>query len=59
MTRAKDPTSKALRTWEKNAPTHDRKIASFERGPLRGGREWIGVERLKAGTIERVHARKP
>lgn len=42
MNTATDPTSKALRTWEKSAPTYDRKIASFEKGPLRGGREWIG-----------------
>lgn len=51
MTRAKDPTSKALRTWEKSAPTYDRKIASFEKGPLRGGREWIG-ERASGRVLD-------
>lgn len=51
MTRANDPTSKALRTWEKSAPTYDRKIASFEKGPLRGGREWIG-ERASGRVLD-------
>jgi ubiquinone/menaquinone biosynthesis C-methylase UbiE len=35
-------TARVLRTWEKSAPDYDRKIASFEQGALRGGREWIG-----------------
>lgn len=51
MNRANDPTSKALRTWEKSAPTYDRKIASFEKGPLRGGREWIG-ERARGRVLD-------
>ncbi|MEO5922018.1 MAG: methyltransferase domain-containing protein [Pseudolysinimonas sp.] len=36
-------TAKVLRTYENSAPTYDKKIASFERGPFRGGREWIGA----------------
>jgi ubiquinone/menaquinone biosynthesis C-methylase UbiE len=51
MTRADDTAGKALRTWEKSAPTYDRKIASFERGPLRGGREWIG-ERARGRVLD-------
>ena len=43
MGEATDRTAKVLRTWERSAPNYDRKIASFERGPFRGGREWIGA----------------
>lgn len=36
-------TAKQRRVWNKAAPTYDDKIAGAERGPLRGGREWIGA----------------
>ncbi|MEQ1734906.1 MAG: methyltransferase domain-containing protein [Rhodoglobus sp.] len=51
MTKSDDQTAKVLRTWEKSAATYDRKIASFERGPLRGGREWLG-ERASERVLE-------
>ncbi|MGB3911602.1 MAG: methyltransferase domain-containing protein [Pseudolysinimonas sp.] len=42
MTGSAFQTARVLRTWEKSAPDFDRKIASFEKGPFAGGREWIG-----------------
>lgn len=44
-------TAKVLRTWEKSAPTYDEKIASVERGLLRGGREWLGA-RARGRVLE-------
>jgi len=44
-------TAKVLRAWEKSAPTYDKKIASAERGLLRGGREWIG-SRARGRVLE-------
>jgi len=43
MDETNNATAKVLRTYEKSAPTYDKKIASFERGLFRGGREWIGT----------------
>ena len=43
MTTANDPTTKVLRTWEKNAPTYDKQIALFERVWFTGGREWLAA----------------
>jgi ubiquinone/menaquinone biosynthesis C-methylase UbiE len=37
-----DPTSKALRVWEKMAPRYDREIRFWEKVQFGGGREWIG-----------------
>ncbi|GHF19583.1 class I SAM-dependent methyltransferase [Pseudolysinimonas yzui] len=51
MTGASDQTSKVLRAWERSAPTYDRKITSFEKGPFRGGREWIG-ERASGRVLD-------
>jgi ubiquinone/menaquinone biosynthesis C-methylase UbiE len=42
VTGAADKTARVLRAWERSAPDYDRKIASFEKGPFSGGREWIG-----------------
>jgi ubiquinone/menaquinone biosynthesis C-methylase UbiE len=43
MGETNNTTAKVLSTYEKSAQTYDKKIASFERGFLRGGREWIGA----------------
>ena len=51
MSTPKDKTAKVLRNWEKSAPKYDKKIAAYERGQLRGGREWIG-ERLTGRVLE-------
>jgi ubiquinone/menaquinone biosynthesis C-methylase UbiE len=45
-------TAKALRTWEKLAPSYDKKITAAENGILRGGREWLGAR--AAGRVLEV-----
>jgi ubiquinone/menaquinone biosynthesis C-methylase UbiE len=51
MTTANDPTTKVLRTWDKNAPTYDKQIAFLERIWFTGGREWLGA-RARGRTLE-------
>jgi ubiquinone/menaquinone biosynthesis C-methylase UbiE len=46
-----DPTAKALRTWERAAPTYDRQIAFFERIQFPGGRAWLGA-RARGRVLE-------
>lgn len=43
MTPREDPTAKALRVWQRSAPTYDRQLAWFERTQLAGGREWLAA----------------
>ncbi|WP_419703434.1 class I SAM-dependent methyltransferase [Promicromonospora sp. NFX87] len=43
MTAAPDPTAKALRVWEKIAPSYDRKMAFAEKVQFGGGRQWLGA----------------
>lgn len=43
MGETNNATAKVLHTYEKSAPTYDKKIASFELGFFRGGRAWIGA----------------
>lgn len=43
MTAAPDPTAKALRVWEKIAPSYDKQMAFAERVQFAGGRQWLGA----------------
>jgi ubiquinone/menaquinone biosynthesis C-methylase UbiE len=51
MTTSRDQTAKALRVWEKTAPSYDRQIALFEKIQFGGGREWLGA-RAKGRVLE-------
>jgi ubiquinone/menaquinone biosynthesis C-methylase UbiE len=46
-----DRTAKALRVWDRAAPSYDRQIALFERIWFAGGREWLGA-RARARVLE-------
>lgn len=43
MTPASDPTAKALRVWEKIAPSYDKQMAFAEKVQFSGGRQWLGA----------------
>lgn len=43
MTAAPDPTAKALRVWEKIAPSYDKQMAFAEKVQFAGGRQWLGA----------------
>jgi ubiquinone/menaquinone biosynthesis C-methylase UbiE len=46
-----EQTARALRVWEKNAPTYDKQIAFFERIQFGGGRQWLGA-RARGRVLE-------
>jgi ubiquinone/menaquinone biosynthesis C-methylase UbiE len=48
---AHDRTAKALRVWEKAAPSYDRQIAFLERTQFGGGRQWLGA-RARGRVLE-------
>jgi ubiquinone/menaquinone biosynthesis C-methylase UbiE len=43
VTSAPDPTAKALRVWEKFAPSYDKQMAFAEKVQFGGGRQWLGA----------------
>jgi ubiquinone/menaquinone biosynthesis C-methylase UbiE len=43
VTPASDPTAKALRVWEKIAPSYDKQMAFAEKVQFSGGRQWLGA----------------
>jgi ubiquinone/menaquinone biosynthesis C-methylase UbiE len=43
VTAAPDPTAKALRVWEKIAPSYDKQMALAEKVQFGGGRQWLGA----------------
>jgi len=43
VTTAPDPTAKALRVWEKIAPSYDKQMAFSEKVQFGGGRQWLGA----------------